>query len=370
MVQGSTATNGVLQCQVNARIHGWTAGWLSLQYVDREEEAAFVAKEFMNSRAVIVSITASQLAIISTTVMRMQDGLPTPAFTVIQLIGITLLVQLCARVALVWVANQLLAARIFGVVATLVTLSQWAVVIHVQRTTGYSILDAYGVDVDAAAPSAAFFLVLGLLHMFLQGLISALSNGYCALRTILLSFVVTGSCGFYLHLHVPEPDWILLTEIELFAMFVAIVISCVALSLAQLHSRRGHLAQVAFLAEELAQQRDRLQYDLSFAEKRAAGSLRKHGAWSASALSSAVGELDAALGAGRQDGAAVAARRAGRGEVAHEACGGRAARLDGLLRAEAAHERDGRHLGPRRDWRSGRARAVGAAQRRGDRARA
>ena len=285
----------MLQCQANARIHGWTAGWRSLMYVDCEEEAAFVAKEFMNSRVVIVSITASQLAIALISLMRMQiAALLTPAATVIKFVWITTLVQFCGRVASVWLSNQFLAARAFGAVSAIVTLSQWAVVIHVKRTTGYSIIDAYVVDADATSPSAAFFLVVGLVHIFLQGLVSAFAHGYCALRVILLGSLVMGLCGLYMFF--PASGRILLTEIEFFAMFAAIVLSCVTLSLAQMHSRRVHLAQVACLAEELAKQRDRLQYDLSFAQKRAAGSLPRHAACSASALSSAVGELDAAFG--------------------------------------------------------------------------
>ena len=254
-----------------------------------------MAKEFMHSREVIVLITVSQLAIILITLMRMQDGLLTiPTYTVFKLVCVTLLVQLCARVALCTCGDQLFAARVFGVVSAMVTFSQWLVVIHVERTTGYSIIDAY--VVDAASPSHAFFLVVGLLHTFLQGLICALSHAYCALRVILLGSLLHCFCGLYLYLHVQSPGPTLLTEIEFFGIFTAIVLSCVVLSLAQLHSRRVHVAQIACLAEELAKQRDRLQYDLSFAEKLAADSLPKRGALSsASALSSAVGELDAAL---------------------------------------------------------------------------
>ena len=51
----------VMQRDAKTKIHGWKAGWRMFQYVDPAEEVAFVTNEFMQSRNLVVFVSATGL---------------------------------------------------------------------------------------------------------------------------------------------------------------------------------------------------------------------------------------------------------------------------------------------------------------------
>ena len=269
----------------NTQIHSWNSGWRALKYVDQEEEDAFIAKEFMNSRDAIIFMNAGILVGTAFALTKSHND-ATGRDTIIKVASISVLVQMLARVFLSNWQNQCLAARVYSGVTTAITFAQWLMITYIQRTTGYSILDSDDLSI-------AFFLCLGLSLIFLQGLVVSSANSYWAAGSVLQIPLFMLMCGVYLYPQLPNK--LLLTKLDFFGVYTVIVLASVTLSLAQLHSRRVHSAQVNSLVEQMAKQRDRLHYDLCLAEKRAAGSVKSMGTFSVSALSSAVGELDAAL---------------------------------------------------------------------------
>lgn len=260
-----------------------------LQFIDLDEENAFVEKEFLTSRNSTVLTLATTLAIILMFHDKLERENPVQIFTC-ELCSFLIVLQLLLRVGLSCLSDQCFAAKAYRYAIFAIVVLQILSAIYVERTTGLALI-------DAESPSS-LFLVLGLLGVFFQALIAFNAAGFNAPGCIVQLVVCITLFGVHMYLHVPQPDRLLLTEVECFATYCLMAAICAGLSVAQTHSRRTHIAQVAHLAEELAKQRDRLQYALRFAEKRAAGELGSVGACPSTVSSSAADELDASLKVG------------------------------------------------------------------------
>jgi len=239
-----------------ARIHGW-GGWYSLQYKDAEEEAAFVASDFKSSRDATMLLNAFVIACSWPVADAMVAGKPTHQYLNNLICGCFSL-QLLSRGLLDRLADQRLAAEFFGWVTYATTFVEWLCVLHVDRSTGWTVYD----------DDSASMLVLTILIIFFQGLTVCWANGYravlCGMQGLSYIAVVT----LVVCQHVPSRPKLLLRESEFIGIFCLIDVGVHTLVISQIYSRRICVAQLAGLAEQLAQQRDRLAFALAFAEKR------------------------------------------------------------------------------------------------------
>jgi hypothetical protein len=84
----------------------------------------------------------------------------------------------------------------------------------------------------------------------------------------LLFFIVAQAlCTLYLWMHESHAHHLVISKLHFFYLFFLEVVICVILAPLQLHGRRIHLMQLSRLTDELLRQRDRLQYDLGFAQQ-------------------------------------------------------------------------------------------------------
>ena len=228
-----------MRCHATERIHGWRAGWRMLQFIDPDEEATFVTKEFVASRDGIILLHI--VAILTSGFMSKMFHL-LPEILISQLGVAGWIVQLLVRLVLTRF-DQTQAAAIFGWASFSITISQWLCIILVERTTGFAVIDS----------DRAILPVLTLIGFILQGLIVTSANGHSTPVSVFQSITFTALCGGHLHMHVPQTDRDLMTEREFFCVFELLVVFCYSLTFMQLRSKRRYVAQINRITEQLVQ---------------------------------------------------------------------------------------------------------------------
>ena len=238
-----------------ARVHGW-AGWHSLHYVDPDEEAEFVAKDFSSNLVKDMAMMGLQL-ICTPIVLSLLGRHPAAATLLTQMVATTILLQMLGRGLCAHMDDQYRAATAFGVVAAGTTLLQWLSIIYVSLVHKFSVVDE----------NNGLMLVLCMVSVLIQGLILGVM-AYSLRHIFLTAISFPMVCAIHLVLHESPPgSQALLTKLEFFAMFVIEVAASMTFAVVQIYGRRIHLAELTRLADELLRQRDRLQFDLDFARK-------------------------------------------------------------------------------------------------------
>ena len=223
-------------------------GLLPFSY--QPESQAFVAETFRSNTQMHLAILIIQSLSIPM-VMMLLDGEET---MVAVRIAVCCIPQLLSRIYLT-VTNQdhFRAATHFFWLVYLTTVSHWLVVIYTERVRDW-----------AAVDGSPFLLVLYFLFSLMQGYLLCTVACLRVDRAVLSAVTCLLLCALHLTLR-EESDRQIVSHGQFFIMLTFEVVLCNCWVLAQLHERRVQFD----LNDEVMRQRDRLQYELSFAYKAA-----------------------------------------------------------------------------------------------------
>ena len=238
--------------------------WRWMQYADLEEEAAFVAHNFVADTRTHFAIMSMQFLAIPGVLFLLEGE----SRMVILRTGVCTLPQLFGRFYLARnYHNQCMASTHFFWLVYFTTASHWAIVIVTDQKYDWSI----------TADGGPFLLVLFFLFALQQGYllctVACLKVGWGLLSASTCLLL----CALSLVVHESKERQIV-SDSEFFFMLVVEVVLCNVWVCAQLHERRLQFK----LTDEVWRQRDRLRYELSFANKLDNGSSAGSGSYAPS----------------------------------------------------------------------------------------
>lgn len=242
-------------------LHGPWPLATSYQFVDREDEADFKAKDFADMRPTHLFITLVEMTVTpySLTPLGGQSRPLTWPITV------CIVIQLVVRYADV---HSTLGADWYGKFYFATTLIEWALVTAAHQVFGFAPIASDGI-----------FLVLFYLFCFLQGLLAFSSIVYNTKFVLASLMVYNGVCTLHLCLFVrasespsdgshaaPEP---LVAPLAFGLLYFFESLITVVLVFSQLRARRFHHAELEYMHERLRREKERMGYELAIAQKAA-----------------------------------------------------------------------------------------------------
>lgn len=238
-------------------LHGLWPLATSYQFLDREDEVLFKAKDFADMRPTHLIICLMEMAVppYSLTSLGVQSRPLTWPITV------CVVVQLVVRYA---DAHSTLGADWYGKFYFATTLIEWALVVAAQQLFGF-----------APIASDEIFLVLFYIFCFLQGML-AFSTIVYNTRLLLASLVIYNLvCALHLYLFVRDSESAassgspkqLMAPLAFGLLYGFESSITVAVAFSQLRSRRFHHAELEYMHERLKREKERMAYELAIAQK-------------------------------------------------------------------------------------------------------
>lgn len=271
--------NRVSMSPAHDSLHGLWPLATSYQFVDRDDEASFVAKDFAAMRPshlvlILVEMTVPPYSLTPLGVQSRPLTWPVTVCVVIQLVVRYLDV------------DSTLGVKWYGKFYFAMTGLMWCGVIAGQQLFGFAPIASDGI-----------FLVLFFIFVFLQGLLITSTIVYEPKYVLLAILVFNSLCTLHLYLFVhtaespsglpfseakanfgapselssegrghagPEP----LEEPLAFGLiYLCMTIICAALVFSQLRARRFHHAELEYMHERLRREKERIGYELAIARK-------------------------------------------------------------------------------------------------------
>lgn len=245
-------------------LHGLWPLATCYQFVDRNDEASFVAKDFATMRPthlllMLLEMTVPPYSLTPLGVQSRPLTWPVTVIVVIQLVACYLDADSTRGVD--WYSKFYFAT----------TFAMWCAVVFAQQRSGF-----------APIASDSIFLVLFFIFVFLQGLLVCSTIGYDAKSFPIFMLFFNAVCTIHLYLfdhssgsaselpsegggHAsPEP---LLAPLAFGLLYFFVTLITVGFVGSQLRARRFHHAELEYMHERLRREKERMGYELAIARK-------------------------------------------------------------------------------------------------------
>lgn len=233
------------------------AGWRSFQFTDLQDEAEFREKDFEITQMLYLETNLMQFALVIGACL-VYDLPNTP-------LGRTNAVELIPYLVAVLVMQNAIRFRVFpkqphliGWFFVLTTLAEWFGFYIADQRLGFNLLQ-----------SDTMFIVLFFCCCICQGIL--IFHAWCYYIELLLFSVVFSPSvvAAFLYVSTPDPSKpMLMTKLEFWFIFCVAVFFSGGFIFSQLHTRRMHHMEQMKMAELLRCEKERLVYDIAFAQQR------------------------------------------------------------------------------------------------------
>ena len=239
-----------------ARLHGW-AGWHSFQFVDTDDEAAFVEKDLAAMRQTANIICALQFLVLpySLTPLGAESRL------LLWPMSLIVLLQFYGRWKL---QGSHYDDKWFSWFYTFTTVAMWILIVAVERLTGF-----------APIASDTVFVVLFFVFSITQALLALQVLAYALPRLVAACMVFSLISALHLYLYATRrPDTTealaeqTMAPLAFWSLFILEMVFAAAFVQLSLSARRQHHAELEFLADRLRCEKERLNFDLALAHKK------------------------------------------------------------------------------------------------------